>query len=206
MANGDAAAAAGMDVLDPNTALVKDGADEINKTRDYIAERTGSTTYADTAGHASTAGSASTASTATNASWAAGSHNPHNRTVNDGPPGTVLSVWVDAAGVFARNTSARKYKDDINDWTTDTELVKQLQAVTYRRKHTGDGLAPVELGLIADDVAEVFPELVIHHAGEIDGLRYDLLGVVLLPVIQQLITRVEILEQELDVLAEKRAE
>lgn len=39
MANGDAAAAAGMDILNPATALVKDGADEINKTRDYVATR-----------------------------------------------------------------------------------------------------------------------------------------------------------------------
>lgn len=40
MANGDDAAAAGMDVLNPSTALVKNGADEINKTRDYISQRT----------------------------------------------------------------------------------------------------------------------------------------------------------------------
>ncbi|WNM25247.1 tail fiber domain-containing protein [Demequina capsici] len=37
MANGDAAAAAGMDVISAATGLVKNGADEINKTRDYIA-------------------------------------------------------------------------------------------------------------------------------------------------------------------------
>lgn len=39
MANGDTAAAAGMDVV-PSTGtggLVKNGYDEINKTRDYIA-------------------------------------------------------------------------------------------------------------------------------------------------------------------------
>lgn len=40
MATGDDALAAGMDVLDPSTDLVKDGAEEINRTRDYIAQRT----------------------------------------------------------------------------------------------------------------------------------------------------------------------
>lgn len=39
MANGDAAAAAGMDVVPP-TGKVNKGYDEINKTRDYIAQRT----------------------------------------------------------------------------------------------------------------------------------------------------------------------
>lgn len=39
MANGDDAAAAGMDVV-PGTMSVRDGYDEINKTRDYIAQRT----------------------------------------------------------------------------------------------------------------------------------------------------------------------
>jgi hypothetical protein len=40
VAIGDDALAAGMDVLDPSTDLVKDGAEEITKTRDYIAQRT----------------------------------------------------------------------------------------------------------------------------------------------------------------------
>ena len=40
MAIGDDAAAAGMDVVSPLTDLVKDGADEITKSRDYIAQRT----------------------------------------------------------------------------------------------------------------------------------------------------------------------
>lgn len=44
MATGDDAIAAGMDVLDPATDLVKDGADEINKTRDYLAQRTSDVT------------------------------------------------------------------------------------------------------------------------------------------------------------------
>lgn len=39
MANGDAAAAAGMDVVS-GTADRRQGYDEVNKTRDYIAERT----------------------------------------------------------------------------------------------------------------------------------------------------------------------
>ncbi len=44
MATGDAALAAGMDVVDPATDLVRDGADAINYTRDQIAQRTNAVT------------------------------------------------------------------------------------------------------------------------------------------------------------------
>ncbi|WP_157001423.1 tail fiber domain-containing protein [Agromyces laixinhei] len=44
MAIGDDAAAAGMDVVSPLTDLVMDGADEITKTRDYLAQRTSAVT------------------------------------------------------------------------------------------------------------------------------------------------------------------
>lgn len=38
MALGDDALAAGFELVNPNTDLVKDGADEINLTRDYAAQ------------------------------------------------------------------------------------------------------------------------------------------------------------------------
>lgn len=54
MPNGDDALAAGMDVVDPATDLVKDGYDEINKTRDYIAQRTSTVTSVAQGGTGST--------------------------------------------------------------------------------------------------------------------------------------------------------
>lgn len=58
MADGDAALAAGMDVLDPSTDLVKDGATEINKTRDYLAQRTSTVTPIANGGTGATTASA----------------------------------------------------------------------------------------------------------------------------------------------------
>lgn len=37
MAVGDAAVAGGLPILDPGTALLKNGATEINRTRDFVA-------------------------------------------------------------------------------------------------------------------------------------------------------------------------
>lgn len=53
MANGDAAAAAGMDTV-PGTADRRDGYSEINKTRDYIAERTSAVTSVEKGGTGAT--------------------------------------------------------------------------------------------------------------------------------------------------------
>jgi hypothetical protein len=60
MANGDAALAAGMDVV-PATADRRQGYDEINKTRDYIAERTNAVTPIEKGGTGSTSASAARA-------------------------------------------------------------------------------------------------------------------------------------------------
>lgn len=49
MANGDIAAAAGMDVVPP-TADIRQGYDEINRTRDYLASFMGSDIDATTIG------------------------------------------------------------------------------------------------------------------------------------------------------------
>lgn len=54
MADGDDALAAGMPILDPETDLVKDGANEINITRDLIAQRTATVTPIDKGGTAAT--------------------------------------------------------------------------------------------------------------------------------------------------------
>lgn len=55
--------------------------------------------------------------------------------------------------------------------------------------------APREFGLIAEDVDQHVPELVIRDAdGVVDGVRYELLPVAMLPVLRDLAARVETLE------------
>lgn len=71
MATGDAAAAAGMDLV-PQTGKVMNGATEINKTRDYIAERTNAVTPVNKGGTGAT--SAAAARTALGAAASAHTH------------------------------------------------------------------------------------------------------------------------------------
>ena len=76
-------------------------------------------------------------------------------------------------------TSARKYKENIEPLTGCLENVLKMEPVTYNRI----GRDNVEIGLIADDVAEFRPEYVMYKNDEIEGIHYqrivaDLIGAV----------------------------
>lgn len=113
------------------------------------------------------------------------------------------AVWMNSSLQFMRNTSSRRFKENVRDHEVDPSKVLDLQPRIYDRID-GD---PDEYGLIAEEVHELVPELVTWFKGEdddeprIDGVRYDLLSVALLDVVRaqrdqlaDLIARVETLE------------
>ena len=123
------------------------------------------------------------------------------------------ALWVgnDGGYHFGRNTSSIKYKENVRD-TALADAVLNLRPVVYDRKATfkypelEDGTrlegppqmfegAKDELGLIAEEVAPHLPQIVTTYGGEIDGVRYDLLGVALLPVVQQQAADIAALKQ-----------
>ncbi|MEX1655507.1 tail fiber domain-containing protein [Streptomyces pseudovenezuelae] len=123
-------------------------------------------------------------------SWANGSKKPYSNTATDG---TFYAVWVEGSGTFCRNTSARKFKENIEDFEVDPDAVLKIRPVIYDRKDQVDEESGEvrpgrkgEVGLIADEVDELgLKWLVQYMDGEVDALRYDLLGVALLPVVQR---------------------
>jgi hypothetical protein len=59
----------------------------------------------------------------------------------------------------------------------------ELRPVKFRyKKADASGEKPIQYGLIAEEVAQVYPELVVRDAttGRIDGVRYDELAPMLL--------------------------
>ncbi|QMP84570.1 tail protein [Streptomyces phage Endor2] len=128
-----------------------------------------------------------------------GSDRPHSY----GPTGsTWYAVWVDGNHNFCRNTSSIKFKENVRDIEIRPEDVLALRPRVYDRKPTlsEDG-KPLErrvdeFGLIAEEVAETLPQVVNYLDGEVDGLRYDLLGVALIPVVQDQQARIESLEEK----------
>ncbi|AUG87209.1 tail protein [Streptomyces phage Omar] len=136
-------------------------------------------------------------------SWANGSKKPYSNTATDG---TWYAVWVEGSGTFCRNTSARKFKENIEDFEIDPDDVLKMRPVIYDRKDQLDEetgkVKPGrkgEVGLIADEVDEIegLRWMVQYMDGEVDALRYDLLGVALLPVVQRQAKQIEGLEARL---------
>jgi hypothetical protein len=63
----------------------------------------------------------------------------------------------------------------------------RLRPVTFRyRKPYADGSSPIQYGLIAEEVAEVYPDLVARSVdGQIESVRYQLLDPMLLNELQK---------------------
>jgi hypothetical protein len=75
-----------------------------------------------------------------------------------------------------------------------TEKLNQLRPVSFHLKT--DPRGAVQYGLIAEEVAKVYPELVIRNeAGKIEGVRYDELAPMLLSEVQQQATEIRDLEK-----------
>ncbi len=84
-------------------------------------------------------------------------------------------VWVgnDGGFHFGRNVSSIRYKENVRAHSVDPQKVLQIRPVLYDRIDGGTD----EYGLIAEQVAEHMPELLVWFEGKIDGLRYELLTV-----------------------------
>jgi Chaperone of endosialidase len=95
-------------------------------------------------------------------------------------PGSQVPVYVDQfnnVGVF--NKSSRKLKHDIKPMNKDSETLYQFKPVTF--KYNSDWKGTTQYGLIAEEVAEVDPQLVVRgRDGEIMAVHYEQINNMLL--------------------------
>jgi hypothetical protein len=84
-------------------------------------------------------------------------------------------------------TSSRRFKEDIHDMADASDGLMRLRPVTFRYKQPfDDGTKPIQYGLIAEEVAEVYPDLVAHSAdGQIETVKYQVLDPMLLNEVQK---------------------
>jgi hypothetical protein len=95
--------------------------------------------------------------------------------------GVVVDPATGQLGVLA---SSERFKTGIAAMGPKSAKLGQLPPVTFRLKTDPKG--SLQYGLIAERVAEVYPELVIRDAsGKIQGVRYDELAPMLLNEMQQ---------------------
>ena len=98
-----------------------------------------------------------------------------------------VPVLVSSSGQLGIASSSRRYKEDIQDMGDESLGLLRLRPVTFRYKQPfPDGAKPVQYGLIAEEVAEVYPDLVAHSAdGRIETVKYQVLDSMLLNEVQR---------------------
>lgn len=110
-----------------------------------------------------------------------------------------VPVLIDTNGQMGTMNSSRRYKEDIQDMGDATLGLMQLRPVTFRyQKAFNDGSKPLQYGLIAEEVEEVYPELIAHSAdGQIQSVKYQMLDSMLLNEVQRQRTEIEQLQEKL---------
>jgi hypothetical protein len=94
------------------------------------------------------------------------------------------AVMVNSSGQLGVVVSSERFKTDIAPMGSLTADLQALRPVKFHLKTDPHG--SVQYGLIAEEVAKVYPELVIRdETGRIDGVRYDELAPMLLNEMQK---------------------
>jgi len=106
------------------------------------------------------------------------------------------AVVVTSTGQLGVLTSSERFKTAIAPMSSNSEKLQQLRPVTFHLKTDPDGT--LQYGLIAEEVAKVYPELVIRdETGRIDGVRYDELAPMLLNEVQKQAVQLRDVERQL---------
>ena len=106
---------------------------------------------------------------------------------------------IDSNGQLGTVSSSRRYKEDIADMGDASARIETLRPVTFRyKKPYANGEKPVQFGLIAEEVAETFPELAVFNAaGQPETVKYQDLTPLLLNEVQKLIAEKDELKKQL---------
>jgi hypothetical protein len=119
-----------------------------------------------------------------------GDPNPIVKTFVAGVTGVNVSganVVVNSAGQLGINVSSERFKEDIHDMTEASSGLMRLRPVTFRyKKPYEDGSKPLDYGLIAEEVAQVYPDLVVKgRDGEVETVQYQKLTPMMLNELQK---------------------
>ncbi len=98
-----------------------------------------------------------------------------------------IPVLVDSNGQLGTISSSRRLKQDIEALDEEAARLLALRPVRFRyRAHAIEGDTTPQYGLIAEEVAEVFPQLVVYDAeGRPETVRSNLLVPLLLGELQR---------------------
>ena len=115
---------------------------------------------------------------------------------------TTLSVLVDNTGQLSIAASTKRVKHAIADMSNESDAIYNLRPVTFA--YNSDASETKQYGLIAEEVADVFPGIVVRDAeDEPFTVQYHVLPVLLLNEVQKLYARIEDMNDRLIALEQQ---
>jgi hypothetical protein len=123
--------------------------------------------------------------------------------VNGATSASGVAVYVNSSGQLGTVTSSLRFKEDVEDMGESTRDLMKLRPVTFHYKAPyDDGSKLLQYGLIAEEVAKVYPDLVQYDAqGKPFTVRYQALNTMLLNELQKQHATVE--EQKAQLAAQE---
>jgi hypothetical protein len=114
--------------------------------------------------------------------------------------GDAIPVVIDSNGQLGTISSSIRFKEDIHDMADASRRMLKLRPVTFRYTQAYiNGAKPIQYGLIAEEVADAFPELAVRGAdGQVETVHYETLNVLLLNEVQRQQSELHQQQQELD--------
>jgi trimeric autotransporter adhesin len=92
-----------------------------------------------------------------------------------------VAVLINSNNKLGTMTSSKRFKEDIKPMGTISEALLGLKPVTFRYKKEIDPAGTPQLGLVAEDVEKVNPDLVVRDKeGKPYSVRYDQVNAMLL--------------------------
>jgi uncharacterized coiled-coil protein SlyX len=114
-----------------------------------------------------------------------GTNASHTRTFIAGIKDVVINlgdpVYINSAGQMGSVLSSQRYKADIKPMDNASEAIFALKPVTFRYKEEFDPKGVPQFGLVAEEVAQVNPDLVVPDAeGKPRSVRYEAVNAMVL--------------------------
>jgi hypothetical protein len=110
-----------------------------------------------------------------------------------------VAVFVDGAGHLGTITSSARFKEDIQDIGDGSSALMKLRPVRFHYKQDVDPSGVEQYGLVAEEVAKVYPDLVVYdEKGEPQTVRYHFVNALLLNEVQRQARRDEAQQREIE--------
>ena len=114
-----------------------------------------------------------------------------------------VAVLIDSAGQLGTTSSSIRYKENVQDMADSSSDLLKLRPVTF--DFIGKPSHKRQVGLIAEEVYEIMPDLVVHNIdGEIESVKYHDLPALLLNELQKAVKRIEVLEAKVSACCGER--